>query len=183
MSKTITSKIIDGRAWTINDEFTIVDIPNIELDTVLSWIKLNIIPNATPYYDVSSYDLAVALEKETGVYITNNQFKVAMLECGYYPADEGETNWHFCISSVSPAIKNCPKYETYRVKEHLAFAEVLKDRRLSLSEIGIMAIVLKCFKNKAAFKAEDFGKYSYENIEYIRTYLKLLEKYRYIFRV
>ena len=91
MSKTITSKIIDGRAWTINDEFTIVDIPSVELDTVISWIKLNIIPNATPYYEVSSYDLAVALEKETGVYITNNQFKDAMLECGYYPADEGET--------------------------------------------------------------------------------------------
>jgi hypothetical protein len=183
MSKTITSKIIDGRAWTINDEFTIVDIPSIELDTVISWIKLNIIPNATPFYEVSSYDLAVALEKETGVYITNNQFKDAMLECGYYPADEGETNWNFCISSVSPAIKNCPKHKTYRVKEHLTFMEVLKDRRLSLSEIGIMAIVIKCFKNKAAFKAEDFGKYSYENIEYIRTYLKLLEKYRYIFRV
>ena len=43
------------------------------------------------------------LERDTGIYMTNNQFKDAMLACDFLPMNERELNWHYCISRRSPA--------------------------------------------------------------------------------
>ena len=43
------------------------------------------------------------LERDTDIYMTNNQFKDAMLACGFLPVNERELNWHYCISRRSPA--------------------------------------------------------------------------------
>ena len=43
------------------------------------------------------------LERDTDIYMTNNQFKDAMLACGFLPVNERELNWHYCISRKSPA--------------------------------------------------------------------------------
>lgn len=60
----------------------------------------------TPNYDKSSYGLKHILEKDTGLYLTNNEFKDAMLMCGYEPINPNELNWYYQISKKSPAFKN-----------------------------------------------------------------------------
>ena len=43
------------------------------------------------------------LERDTGIYLTNNEFKDAMLQAGYEPVDPNELNWHYRISKKSKA--------------------------------------------------------------------------------
>ena len=45
------------------------------------------------------------LERDTKIYMTNNQFKDAMLLCGYEPVDERLLNWNYRISKKSLAFK------------------------------------------------------------------------------
>lgn len=70
---------------------------------VLNWIRQNILPRKTPLLSNSSYGLKHMLERDTDIYMTNNQFKDAMLACGFLPVNERELNWHYCISRRSPA--------------------------------------------------------------------------------
>jgi len=42
------------------------------------------------------------MEEQTGIYVTNNQMKDAMLMEGFRPVKENELNWVFCISEKSP---------------------------------------------------------------------------------
>lgn len=57
-------------------------------------------------YDKTSYGLKHILEHDTGIYLTNNEFKDAMLICGYEPVNPQELNWTYCISKKSPAFEN-----------------------------------------------------------------------------
>ena len=47
--------------------------------------------------------MMLIFEKDTGLYLTNNEFKDAMLMCGYEPVNPNELNWNYCISKKSPA--------------------------------------------------------------------------------
>ena len=60
-------------------------------------------PRKTPLLSNSSYGLKHMLERDTDIYMTNNQFKDAMLACDFLPVNERELNWHYCISRRSPA--------------------------------------------------------------------------------
>ena len=51
----------------------------------------------------SSYSLKHRYEA-VGSYVTNGQFKAAMLLCGYAPEDPAALNWRFKIAPSSPAI-------------------------------------------------------------------------------
>ena len=53
----------------------------------------------------NSYGLKHILERDTGLYLTNNQFKDAMLRSGYAPTiiSANELNWEFVIDNDSPA--------------------------------------------------------------------------------
>lgn len=51
----------------------------------------------------SSYTLKHRYEA-VGSYVTNGQFKAAMLLCGYAPEDPAALNWRFKIAPSSPAI-------------------------------------------------------------------------------
>ena len=73
-----------------------------EQEKALKWIKANIEPRQTPLEGHTSYGMKHVLEHRTNIYMTNNQFKEAMLRCGFYPVKVDELNWHFCISKVSP---------------------------------------------------------------------------------
>ena len=103
MYDTRKSKINDGRAYTDGDTELYTDLSESEQRTVLNWIRLNLQPRKTPLLYNSSYGLKHMLEHDTGIYMTNNMFKDAMLACGFQPANERELNWHFCISRRSPA--------------------------------------------------------------------------------
>ena len=76
-----------------------------EVEMVCNWISENIYPRKTPMYDKTSYGLKHILESDTGLYLTNNEFKDAMLMCGFEPVNENELNWVYCISKKSPVFK------------------------------------------------------------------------------
>ena len=71
--------------------------------TVYDWIAHNIVPRNTPNRWHSSYGLKHIFQSDTGIYLTNNEFKDAMLRCGFQPVDPAELNWTYCISQRSPA--------------------------------------------------------------------------------
>lgn len=77
------------------------DMTDEEQRTVLKWISVNVTPGKTPNERCNSYGMKFWLEQDTRLYLTNNQFKDAMLLSGYQPVEQGELNWHFCISSKS----------------------------------------------------------------------------------
>lgn len=102
----------NGRPITVNfesgtaDKTLVYDLPGEDLALVNSWINDNIRPadcNRTGY---SSYGLKHLLERDTSVYLSNNQFKHAMLLSGYEPNDPDELNWDFNIVLTRDIIEN-----------------------------------------------------------------------------
>ena len=71
-------------------------------EKVLTWIRANIFPRKTPLLNSSSYGMKHVLQDRTNIYMTNNQFKEAMLLCDFFPVHKEELNWHYCISKKSP---------------------------------------------------------------------------------
>lgn len=96
------SEIRNGIPWTKNDDVLLTDLPVEEQELILGWISNNIWSRKTPNMRHSSYGIKQPATRLTGVYVTNNQFKHAMMLSGYMPVDEWELNWHFCISEKSP---------------------------------------------------------------------------------
>lgn len=79
-----------------------------EKKKIIEWISENIKPRKTINKWNSSYGLKHIFEDDKasgGFYMTNGQFKGAMLKCGFKPVDERELNWMYCISQKSPAFK------------------------------------------------------------------------------
>lgn len=101
------------RPYKMNDDNYITELSQNDMDTVLNWISENIYLRKTPLYGCSSYGLKHIMTKATGIYVTNNQFKDAMLRCGFMPVDSAELNWHFCISKRSPCFKERYKRKPY----------------------------------------------------------------------
>lgn len=101
--------IKNGKPYTVENGYVdaelLSDLPLEQQDIALNWIRNNIYPrkNAMNYY--SSYGLKHILEQSTGLYLTNNQFKDAMMICGYNPVDPNELNWTYRISKKSPAFQ------------------------------------------------------------------------------
>lgn len=73
--------------------------------TVMDWISENISPRKTPLTSHTSYGIKHLLERDTGIYLTNNEFKDAMLQAGYEPIDADALNWCHRISKKSRAFK------------------------------------------------------------------------------
>lgn len=101
-----------GRPYTdenghIDDEL-FTDLTEEDQAKVMTWIKENIIPIKGVNYKHTSYGLKHYIQKELGIYMTNNQFKDAMLEAGFYPADPNKLNWNYRISEKSPCFKKEP---------------------------------------------------------------------------
>lgn len=78
------------------DDKLITDRPSQELKVISNWIKKNIVPSDTPY-DGNNYSLKHLLEHDTGLYMTNNEFKDAMLLTGFLPVDPDALNWEYNI--------------------------------------------------------------------------------------
>ena len=66
-------------------------------EAVISWITDHIRESRRILRSRSSYVLKHDLECDTGIYLTNNEFKDAMMRCGYMPVDQDELNWHYRI--------------------------------------------------------------------------------------
>lgn len=70
------------------------------------WVQNNLIPTEHAYnHDHTSYGLKHMMEDDIHIYMTNSQFKMLMIECGYLPKDPSSKNWIFKIKDTSPALK------------------------------------------------------------------------------
>lgn len=99
--------IKDGHPYTnengyVDDEL-LSDTPEDHQQIVLQWIHDNIRPIKSANYNHSSYGIKHILQHDTNIYLTNNQFKDAMMRCGHLPVDSDRLNWNFKISEKSPA--------------------------------------------------------------------------------
>jgi hypothetical protein len=70
-------------------------LPPLKRELLLRWIDLVLYPAVTVWRDATSYGLKHAAESDLGFYVSNGQFKGAMIEAGYDPADSWEQNWLF----------------------------------------------------------------------------------------
>lgn len=70
---------------------------------VIKWIGENFKPRKTPLDEWTSYGLKHLIKNNINIYMTNCQFKGAMLQCGFEPEYWGELNWVFGLSKRSPA--------------------------------------------------------------------------------
>lgn len=70
-------------------------------EILVKWIPFYLGRADRFYKKLSSYDLKDLFEKSPqGFYITNGQFKGAMLTAEYSVADKKALNWHFNISKL-----------------------------------------------------------------------------------
>lgn len=106
----------NGHPWSVScgdrnptkrgeDKALLSDLSDGERERVISWINENLLPIASPNGKHTSYGIKHIIQKEIGIYLTNNQFKDAMLECGFEPVEVDALNWVFRISEKSPAFK------------------------------------------------------------------------------
>ncbi len=100
-----TSKIVDGHAWTEDDTELFAELSQEDQSKIVAWIKTGLVPGKTPLPGYTSYWLKHMLEHDTGIYTTNNQFKDAMLLCGFRPVDAASMNWNYRILKRSPALQ------------------------------------------------------------------------------
>ena len=112
----LESGIVNGHPWSIGcadpdpqncgeDAALMSDLPEDVQRQVSDWIFASIRKREFPNYEHDSYQLKHQIERELGIYLTNNQMKDAMLNEGFRPVKENELNWHFCISQFSPAFR------------------------------------------------------------------------------
>lgn len=73
---------------------------------VLEWIRTGFTPRKTFLEERTDYGLKHILQRDTGIYLTSNQFKDAMLIAGFEPKDRGAFRWVFGISKKSPALQD-----------------------------------------------------------------------------
>ena len=85
----IENGYIDETLITEKDEATIA--------AVSEWIKNNIRPAKKILQGHTSYGMKHLLEHDTGIYLTNNEFKDAMMLAGYSPVSPNELNWRYRI--------------------------------------------------------------------------------------
>ena len=88
------SKIVgEYEVYTRGDPNHFRDLPEDIQEISLIWLKANVLSRKTPLLQHSSYGLKHLLHAGTDIYMTNNQFKEAMLLCGFKPVNEYEWRW------------------------------------------------------------------------------------------
>lgn len=94
-----------------------------EIKTAICWVKTMLLPRKSVNNKHTSYGLKHIFSRQTGIYVTNNQFKDLMITCGYNPANKNELNWRFCISDLSFAFSRNSDYFWYLCC-HMNFAGI-----------------------------------------------------------
>ena len=101
--------IKNGRPYTNEngfvDEALITEHSDEEIAAVDEWIRKNVRTSKKILHGHTSYGMKHMLEHDTGIYLTNNEFKDAMMMCGFEPVDPNMLNWTYRISAKSPAFK------------------------------------------------------------------------------
>ena len=93
--------IKNGRPYTNENGFTdgalITGREDAVVTAVDGWIRKNIRTGKKILQGHTSYGMKHLLEHDTGVYLTNNEFKDAMLLAGYRPVNPDSLNWKYRI--------------------------------------------------------------------------------------
>jgi len=84
-----------------NDPLDFLRLPEDERQALLDWIEYTFDPDDA-VYPGSSYGLKHLYEREMGNYVTNGQFKGAMIQYGYDPVDSREINCHYLVKLAVP---------------------------------------------------------------------------------
>lgn len=93
--------IRNGRPYTNENGFIDAALITEHGDAVIAavdgWIRKNIRTGKKILHGHTSYGMKHMLEHDTGIYLTNNEFKDAMLLSGYQPVNPGNLNWKYRI--------------------------------------------------------------------------------------
>jgi hypothetical protein len=82
------------------------ELPDIQKKALDNWIMLNIVAQKISTKNYTSYALKNLFEQSPdGFFITNKQFKEAMVRCDFVPVNKNKLNWEFRISLKSPGLK------------------------------------------------------------------------------
>ena len=73
--------------------------------TVLDWIASELLPDEKGSCQISSAELSELLRRSSGISITNNAMKDALLLAGFDPVDPHDAIWSYRISIDSPALQ------------------------------------------------------------------------------
>lgn len=95
------------------DAALITDLTEEQQAAVFLWIDEHIKPIKTINRYRTSYGLKHLMSAATGIYVTNNQFKDALLLKGYEPVNACDLNWRYRISERY--IKNFERNAQYDV--------------------------------------------------------------------
>ena len=93
---------------TVNDVDRPAGYISLDKDTlikVVNWCKDNFINGKTTLDHYTSYYLKHVLEQDIHIYLTNGQFKAAMILAGFETTNVENLNWLFKILESSPALK------------------------------------------------------------------------------
>ena len=104
---TIT-KTLNGET-AVDDMLLVNHKPVEEAMAIIHWIATNLQTRANFNEKHTSYGLKHLLEEDTGIYVTNNEFKDAMLYCNFKPKDYDALNWVYKISEDSKAFDRYKK--------------------------------------------------------------------------
>lgn len=126
--------IRNGRPYTNEngweDSGLITDRSDDVKSEVESWIHKNIRTARKILSGRTSYGIKHLLEHDTGIYLTNNEFKDAMLLAGFSPVDPKELNWRYRIvltrdinDNPSPFFKWAKRYK----KENSPCGDFVRD--------------------------------------------------------
>lgn len=103
------------------------DLGQVEKEALAYWIN-HAMCNAARYSQRTSYGIKHDFERE-GFYITNGQFKGAMLAAGYQPEDASELNWMFKVKPCKDASLPLDDPAKFRIGKdqpnHQSYYEIL----------------------------------------------------------
>lgn len=91
-----------------------INLPEERKANLRNWIKENLKPIKNINSNYSSYGLKYLYEKDTGEYVSNDEFKGGMLEAGFIPDNVKNLNWYFNISNLSITVVNKRVNDKYR---------------------------------------------------------------------
>ena len=111
--KMVDSNVFKGGVYRVKtvlygggiDDTHLSDLPVEEQKALVAWVGYNFDLAKNFWTGATSYGLKHVYEYRAHIYLTNNQFKEAMLMNGFYPKDASELNWIFRIKKSSSALK------------------------------------------------------------------------------
>ncbi|TQD27944.1 hypothetical protein FKV42_02410 [Methanolobus vulcani] len=78
------------------------ELSDIEIKTIDDWIIENILPQKGSKKTYASFALKTLFEESpVGFFVTNKQFKEAMVRCNFAPVNKNKLNWDFRVSLKS----------------------------------------------------------------------------------